>query len=51
VFVYEKSDDAARKTGRLTMQHTIFIEKNRTGDYQRTRGLREILEHDGTLMI
>jgi hypothetical protein len=47
VFVYEKSDDPIRKTGRLTMQHTIFVEKERTGDYQMTRGLREILERDG----
>jgi hypothetical protein len=47
VFVYEKSDDPIRKTGRLTMQHTIFIEKHRTADYQMTRGLREILDRDG----
>lgn len=47
VFVYEKSDDGARQTGRLNIQHTIFIEKERTGDYQMTRGLLEILDHDG----
>lgn len=47
VFVYEKSDDAARQTGRLDIKHTIFVEKERTGDYQMTRGLREIIEHDG----
>ena len=47
VFVYEKSDDSARQTGRLDIQHTIFIEKSRTADYQTTRGLREILEQDG----
>lgn len=47
VFVYEKSDDPVRKTGRLKMHHTIFVEKERTGDYQMTRGLREILERDG----
>lgn len=47
VFVYEKSDDARNKTARLNMKHTIFIEKERTGDYQMTRGLREILERDG----
>ncbi len=29
------------------MRHTIFIEKERTGDYQTTRGLREIIERDG----
>jgi hypothetical protein len=49
VFVYEKSDDPTRKTGRLKMHHTIFIEKERTGDYQMTRGLREIIERDGNV--
>lgn len=47
VFVYEKSDDAAKKTSRLKIHHTIFIDKMRTGDYQMTRGLREILEKSG----
>jgi hypothetical protein len=47
VFVYEKSDDVVHKTARLNMRHTIFVEKERTGDYQMTRGLREILEHEG----
>ena len=47
VFVYEKSDDPINKTARLDIQHTIFIEKERTGDYQMTRGLREIIERDG----
>ena len=47
IFVYEKSDDSLHNTSRLTMRHTIFIEKERTGDYQMTRGFREILERDG----
>ena len=47
VFVYEKTDDAAHKTGCLDIKHTIFIEKECTGDYQMTRGLREIIEHNG----
>jgi len=47
VFVYDKSDDGARQTGRLDIKHTIFVEKERTGDYQMTRGLREIIERDG----
>ena len=47
VFVYEKSDDFVQKTSRLDIVHTIFIEKERTGDYQMTRGLREIIERDG----
>lgn len=47
VFVYEKTDDSQMRTSRLNMQHTIFVERGRTGDYQMTRGLREILERDG----
>src|SRR5262245_37590173 len=38
VFVYEKSDDHDLRTGRLSMRHTIFIHKDRTADYQMTRG-------------
>lgn len=47
VFVYEKFDDDAARTGRLNMQHTIFVDKERTADFQMTRGLREIIERDG----
>ncbi|MBF6568277.1 MAG: restriction endonuclease [Candidatus Binataceae bacterium] len=47
VFVYEKTDNSRRKTARLDIQHTIFIAKQHTADYQMTRGLREIMEHDG----
>src|SRR3972149_624553 len=30
VFVYDKHDDAATRTGRLDIQHTIFVLKERT---------------------
>lgn len=49
IFVYEKTDDPARATARLQIRHTLFVEQHRTGDYQMTRGLREILERDGNL--
>lgn len=49
VFVYEKSDDGTVRTGRLNIRHTIFIQKERTGDYQMTRGLREIIERNGNV--
>lgn len=39
VFVYEKFDDARRKAGRLDLQHTIFVESDRTADWQTTYGL------------
>jgi len=47
VFVYEKTDDDENRTGRLNMQHTIFVAKERTADFQTTKGLLEILERDG----
>lgn len=47
VFAYNKVDDEKRRTARLDIKHTIFIELERTGDYQMTKGLREILERDG----
>jgi len=47
VFVYDKSDDASTRTGTLSVVHTVYIDKSRTGDYQTTTGLRRILENDG----
>ena len=47
VFVYEKYDDHENRTGRLDMKHTIFVEKERTADFQTTKGLVEILEREG----
>lgn len=45
VFVYEKSDDAAARVARLNILHTIFIEKERTADFQTTSGLIRLLEN------
>ncbi|HET6725631.1 MAG TPA: restriction endonuclease [Gammaproteobacteria bacterium] len=47
IFVYQKYDDHKRQTGRLNMKHAIFVAKERTADYQTTRGIREILDRDG----
>jgi len=47
VFVYEKFDDHANKTGRLDMQHTIFVDKARTADFQTTTGILDILDRNG----
>jgi hypothetical protein len=46
VFVYEKMDNPKTRTGMLNILHTIFVEAHRTGDYQMTLGLRQILEND-----
>jgi hypothetical protein len=47
VIVYDKIDDDRKKTATLNILHTIFIEAERTADYQMTRGLRQILENGG----
>lgn len=49
IFVYDKYDDHEHKTGRLNMQHTIFVEKQRTADFQTTKGLLGIIERDANL--
>ena len=47
VFVYEKTDDPSTSTGRLDIQHVIFVEKERTADFQTTTGIRKIVDNDG----
>jgi hypothetical protein len=45
VFVYDKRDDPKTQTGRLDLHHTIFVEKERTADYQITTALRKLIEN------
>jgi hypothetical protein len=47
VFVYEKNDDPTTATGLLDIQHVIFVERERTADFQTTTGIRKILENQG----
>lgn len=47
VFVYDKADNPADRTAILNIQHTIFVHAAQTGDFQMTRGLREILAREG----
>ena len=47
VFVYDKVDNPKRKTGTLNILHTIFVEKERTGDFYLTKALRHILDNEG----
>lgn len=49
IFVYGKTDDAKNNTSTLDILHTIFVEKERTADFQTTRGLNQILENDGNV--
>jgi len=45
VFVYDKRDDEKTHTGRLDIQHTIFVQKERTADYQTTSGLLRLIQN------
>lgn len=47
IFTYEKYDDHGARTGRLNIRNTVFVEKDRTADFQMTRGLCEIIDRDG----
>ena len=49
VFVYKKTDNNKKRTGRLDIRHTIYIDKHRTADFQTTSGLRKILGNEGNL--
>ncbi|MGB2987718.1 MAG: restriction endonuclease, partial [Phycisphaerae bacterium] len=44
VFVYEKTDNEQTRTGKLNILHVIFVKEHRTGDFQTTTGIRQILE-------
>lgn len=47
IFVYDKHDNPDNRTGRLNMQHTIFVDQSLTADFQTTRGILDILSRDG----
>lgn len=47
IFVYEKTDNAKSKSATLNILHTIFVDSDKTADYQMTKGLIDILENDG----
>ncbi|UFJ62711.1 hypothetical protein [Brevibacillus sedimenti] len=49
LFVYDKKDDPSTQTTTLDFVSCAFIDKSRTGDYQTTRGIRQILENDGNI--
>ncbi len=49
IFVYDKMDDTVTRTGKLDMQHTIFVNKEQTADFQTTKGILDILDRDGNV--
>ena len=47
VFVYEKMDDHEAKKAQLNMMHVIFVDAEKTADYQLTRAVMETLQRNG----
>ncbi|MDE0115337.1 MAG: restriction endonuclease [bacterium] len=47
VFVYEKTDAHETQSAAIDVRHAVFIDRSRTGDYQTTRGITEILDRGG----
>ncbi|MHC4424677.1 MAG: type II restriction-modification system restriction endonuclease [Planctomycetota bacterium] len=47
LFVYEKTDDQQTRTARLSIMHSIFIEPDKTADYQITTGILDIIKNNG----
>ncbi|MFS2018541.1 hypothetical protein ACEN88_18430 [Massilia sp. CT11-108] len=47
VFVYDKQDDPKTRTATLRITDTVFVDKNRTADFQLTYGIRDILSKHG----
>ena len=47
IFVYNKMDDPSARSATLAIAHTLFIQQDRTADYQTTLGLRQILDNGG----
>jgi hypothetical protein len=47
VFVYDKFDNHVDKSSKLTITNAVYVEKERTADFQLTRGLRKIIQDQG----
>jgi hypothetical protein len=45
IFVYEKLDQVIEQTATLKILHTVFVEAERTADFQMTKGIRQILDN------
>jgi hypothetical protein len=46
IFVYDKTDNARKKTGKLDIRHTVFVAQEQTADYQTTNGILELLKNN-----
>jgi hypothetical protein len=47
IFVYDKVDNNKNKTASLKILHTIFVNEDRTADFQMTTGILQILNNNG----
>jgi hypothetical protein len=47
IFVYDKKDDPKTRTSKLNILHAIYVDKEKTADYQTTTGILKILENNG----
>ena len=48
-FVYEKIDCHQQQTSNLNIKHTVFIDKDKTADFQTTMGIKEIINRKGNI--
>lgn len=49
VFVYRKEDNEELRAGKLDFHSCTFIDAERTGDYQTTTGLQQIIANNGNI--
>jgi hypothetical protein len=47
IFIYKKLNNDKTRKSRLDIIHTIFVEKELTGDYQMTSSILAVLENNG----
>ncbi|WP_071191115.1 restriction endonuclease [Trichormus sp. NMC-1] len=47
IFAYEKIDNHSSHTANLKFQNVVFVDKKRTGDYQTSYGITEIIRRNG----
>ena len=49
IFVYHKLDDRKKRTAKLAIKHTIFVDAAQTADFQMTKGLLQMLKNDANI--
>lgn len=47
IFVYDKTDNSTNRTATLNILRAIYVNAERTADFQMSRGIRNILENEG----